>query len=93
METIPDEGAFVVNADIKKNSNRDGADYIMFVAYDTNAAMINFSFVRPEMEKGKTMTAGIMMSVPKDRDIESVKVFVWSDIASLRALSNCAEFY
>jgi hypothetical protein len=90
--TNPTESGFVVNVEVTRNFARNKNDYVIIAAYDSDGALINFTYLKPFMDTGKTNEMGALFFVPADKRLGKVKSFVWNGMSTMEPLSNTAEY-
>lgn len=77
----------VVNVELKKITERFGADTVVIASYSTDGAMIGFTTMSGSIADGETSTFSTLVISPTGKNIGVVKTYVWNNISEMKPLS------
>ncbi len=89
LEAIPAEG-FYCEINVTKNDNSKNADSVIIAMYDESGELIGMDYMKGTYYQNQTITFGTMIE-KKDKNIESIKSFVWDSVVGMIPLSNSIE--
>lgn len=81
----------VVNVELKKHTERFGADTVVIASYSTDGAMIGFTTLAGSIAKDDIGTFSTLVVSPTEKNIGVVKTYVWNNISEMKPLSDVKE--
>lgn len=87
IEIIPENAEFITDIDLRKLYERDANDFLIVVLYNDKGALAGIYYAKVQSEADDEYSFEFCIPA-QDKQISSIKTFVWSGLDSLIPLSE-----